>query len=290
VFGGLEHAWEHEDRDSPEAANGDSATEYHRLRGWAGAETDLGVAKAKVAVSVRAYDFNDVSAGDGVIVMGFGDRTMLGAGLRLSRKLNYDRNVFAQGAWDARRYERAGTVDRDSDGFAAAVGALTGEVLAGALVQNYADAALSDVATFDLGAALTWMPHPLTRAQFALHRSIEETTAAKGGVPASSYTATTISAHASQRVAPQVTLGVDAGWQMASFDGINRTDDLTFFGVDVRCYLSPKVWFGAEMRHVERSSSVGAADYAANVAMIRLGVRTDDEYGADAPLATAGAS
>jgi hypothetical protein len=38
AFGGIEHAREHDDRDSPDDAQGISSTEYRRLGGWAGFE------------------------------------------------------------------------------------------------------------------------------------------------------------------------------------------------------------------------------------------------------------
>lgn len=284
AFAGIEHAWDHEDRDSPDDVQGVSPTEYRRLGGWAGFEAVVGANTARVGINVNQFDFDDVDGTSGTIDNDYRDRVMTESGARVTHALSDDRRVFVQGAYDRREYDAPGAFDRDSDGVGFAVGldgdygALTGEVLVGFLMQDYADPALDDVTTFDVGAALTWTPAPLTRLRLSLDRTIEETTVFQNGVPASSYTATAFRARAAHRVSPQVSIGADIAWQMDEYNGIDRTDHIGAFGVDARYYMTPHVWLGAGLRHIERNSNVGGADYAANVAMIRIGAQSAAEY------------
>jgi hypothetical protein len=167
-----EHAWDHEDRDSPDDVNGLIPTDYRRLGGWAGFDAEYGTNSARVGINFNQFDFDDVEG-------------------------------------------TSGNLGRDSEGFAFAIGldgtygALSGEVLVGFLMQDYADPGLEDVATFDIGAALKWTPAPLTRMRLSVDRSIEESTLSMGGVPASSYTATSLRVRAAHRVAKQVSIGAD---------------------------------------------------------------------------------
>jgi hypothetical protein len=144
--------------------------------------------------------------------------------------------IFVQDAYDRRDYKNPGSLNRESDGGAFAIGvdgacgSLAGEMLVGFFVHDYSDPALNDVATFDVCAALIWMPEPLTRVRLSLDRDIAESTVYQNGVAASSHTATLFRARALRRVAPQVSIGADMAWEIDSDNGVDRTDPIGSFG------------------------------------------------------------
>lgn len=83
----------------------------------------------------------------------------------------------------------------------------------------------------------------------------------------------------------RLTLGLSAGYSVDDFVGIDRTDGVLSFGVDARYQITPHVWFGPSLRHVERRSDVAGEDFAANIAMIRLGADLEPAWtGADPAL------
>lgn len=295
LFGGAEHAWAHEQRDSPDDANGIEPTLFRRAGAHAGFEYAPGTLSTRFGVNFNDFDFDSTKTSLGSLDNDDRDRLMSEAGGRITRTLEDGTGLFVQGAYDRRDYRSNDAVRRDSDGFNAAIGVsgtisqVTGEILAGVISQDYDDPGLEDVTTFDVGAALTWRPAPLTRVRFSLDRSLEETTVSEtdGGVTtfASGYVSTSGGARVSHRVAPQVTLGASIGYDVNRYSGIDRTDYLGSIGVDARYYFLPHLYLGAGFRHVERNSNVAGADYDSNAVTLRLGAQMQPEYSEGAPLA-----
>lgn len=294
VFGGLEHAWAHEGRDDPDDAAGLEPTLYRRFGGWAGAEFSPDPWSFRAGALFNAYDYDDVPAATGTIDNDYRDRVQAELGLRALRDIGEGRAVFVEGVLETRRYDRETPLDRDATGWSAAVG-LKGDLLSGALgdlkgeasvgimTLSRSDPSMEDEAALDLGLAAIWRPAPATLFRVALDRSIEETTVTSDGVAASGYVSTDLDFRLSRAVSPRLSLGMSAGWADHDYIGVARDDHVLRFGVDARWRLTPHVWIGPELRHVERNSSEAGEDFSADIIAIRIGADLAPAWAMDAP-------
>ena len=150
-----------------------------------------------------------------------------------------------QGAYDRREY--ADAIDdygfmRDSDGYSAAFGVsrpLSGgwryEAFAGVMRQDYADPALKDVSTYDVGGLLDWTSRSGTGVNLRLDRSIEETT-----LPgASAYILSRASVNLQQDIAPRIAAGLGFGGANYEYVGVNRNEFVTTADLWGRYWFTP---------------------------------------------------
>jgi hypothetical protein len=149
LFGGLDYAWEHEERSSADDVDGTEPVEYREASAFAGISAGLGPVTTRLGVNFRDFDFDDTPAGLGTSVNNDDrDRPQTELGTRLGYKLGEGQQVFLQGVYDMRDYDASrddSGFDRDSSGFNAAAGyrgqfgPFQGEALIGILHQNYDD-------------------------------------------------------------------------------------------------------------------------------------------------------
>lgn len=297
LVGGAEWRWEHENRSSPEAVSGLEPTQYQRGFGYLGLIGSSNDFNARLAGTLARYDFDDVPTLSGVIDNDDRDRLMGEIGARAGIELESGPEVFVQGAYDFREYDEA--IDnwgyrRESDGFSIAAGVrgklgggFTGEVFAGWLQQNYDDARLPDVDTFDVGAAIDWTGDGGLGGTLRIDRSVEETT-----LPgASGYVVTSGRISLRTSVHPRLTAGVGLGGYHYDYVGHPRTEFVAAGDIWARYWLNRHLYLDAEYRHAERSSNAAGFDYDQNRFLLTLGARVRPGYAADAmPITLGGAA
>ena len=295
LFGGLDHAWEHEERDSPDDAGGKEPVEYREASGFAGISTDFGAATARLGVNFRRFDFDDtpVSGGD-PINNDDRDRLQSEFGARVGYKLGKGREAFAQGVYDLRDYEDGRDdfgFDRDSKGFNAAVGyrgefgPFRAEALIGFLHQNYDDPAFGSLTAPDFGAELSWRPEPATRLSLNVDRRLEETTL----VGSSGYLSDSAILRADRWFARDLRGDAYVGYSRSDYREIQRTDHIAEAGLGLRYYLTPNVFLRSGYGFQQRNSDVPGADYDSHSVYLQLGGSLEPAYRETTGLAAVGA-
>ena len=187
LFGGISYSREHEERGSPEDQNGIEPTIFYSQAAHLGTEIKINKLTFRFGGTYEALDFDDVDTPTGLNINNDDrDRELLGAGVRVGYGWSEDVQIFAQYIYDDRQYDNKRDDNgyrRDSDGYELAAGlkyvmkpALSAELYAGALRQEYADDRFSTVSKPDFGAQVSWMPSPAAKISGVIERSIEETT------------------------------------------------------------------------------------------------------------------
>ncbi|WP_299360832.1 outer membrane beta-barrel protein [uncultured Paracoccus sp.] len=304
VFGGLDRAWEHETRSSPDDANGIAPTDYVQDSGFAGISLGFGRAGVRIGANVKDYDFSDGRAGDGRVINNDDrDRTMTELGARLGYELSPDRTLFIQGVYDERDHDADVDDyghDRDSAGVqlgfgvAGRAGDVTGEAMIGVLSQDYDDPAFDTTTALDFGLDLTWRPSSRTRLTASVERRLGETTLydSDASASASGYLSTSAGVRASHWVAGDVTVN---GWLWFSendYQNVARTDYVTEAGFGLRYHMTPRVYLGGSYAYEQRASDAAGADYDEHSFLLSVGTQLkplDDGTGPRARVENGGA-
>ena len=289
LLGGGEFQWEHEGRSSPDAENGIEPTRYERLYMFGGAIARSGKVSIRPALQFNRYDFHDVEADGGFIENDDRDRSQIEAGARLAYAVADGTDLFLQGAFDRRDYDRE--VDdfgyrRDSRGGSIVAGIrrifspqLSGEAFIGYLGQNYEDPRLEDVSTIDAGALVTWTGLRGLAATFRVDRSAEETT-----LPAaSSYLLTSGSLTLSATPHSRLQTGLTVAGSKYDYRGDPRSEFVTSGNLWLRLWLNRHIYAGLDYSLSQRASNAAGFDYDENRLMIRLGAELRPRYSAAAP-------
>lgn len=289
LFGGGRISRLHEDRSSPEDVLGPEPTEYDDGEAFLGLQFGAGRTTTRLGATYERLDFHDDAAPFTPANHDDRDRDLWSVGARASYALSQDRRIFVQGASDNRRYDEFlddNGQHRDSDGYNAAVGlefrsglALSGEILAGYMDQEYDDPALKDVQTWDLGAQVRWRASPSTVVIGSLDRTLEETTL----LDASSYLYTSLGGRVSHRARRDVVLGADLAVSRRDYQGLNRYDDIIETGLGASWFFHPNVFLGLDYRFTDQNSNRAENDYDENRVFLRLGARTEPAFDQTAP-------
>lgn len=293
LFGGLDYAWEHEERSSPDDVNGAEPVEFQEASGFAGIATGFGPWNARIGVNARDLEFDDTPAGPGGTINNDDrDRLQSEVGGRVGYALDNAQQVFLQGVYDRRDYDSPTDdfgFDRDSEGFNAAIGysgrlgPFTGEILAGVLHQDYEDPSFDSVTAPDFGAELAWRPDALTRLSLTLDRRLEETTLAG----ASGYLSSSAVLRATRWIARDLRLSGYVAYSENDYQDAGRTDYIGEAGLGLRYYLTPNVYLGGGYEFAQRTSDAPGADYDTHTAYLRAGASLEPAYRGPEGLASA---
>ena len=284
VFGGVDHAWDHEDRTSPDDANGLRPTELRKATGYLGIGGRQNGRSFRFGLNVRNVDFDDAAAAGGLIVNNDDrDRRDIEIGGRIGLNKTESGEFFLQGIYETREYSAA-TDDlgfqRSSKGFSATIGytgrigALTGEAQVGVLSRNYDDPRFSTVVTPTFGADLSWHTGPRTRVTGKIERKLNETT-----VPgASGYTSTTAGVRIFHDVAQDLSLNSYFFLTQNDYRGINRTDYLGEAGLGLQYHLNPRVYLDASYYFRQRLSTTAGFEFDEHRFFFGLGTDLKPRY------------
>jgi len=283
-FGGARYSRLHEERNSPEDVLGVVPTEFDDMEGFLGMRLRLGNVTARLGGTYERLDYIDDRPTFDVANHDDRDRDLLSLGARLGYRPSPALELFVQGASDSRQYDEPFDdflLDRDSDGYNAAVGLqfrsgprLAGEVLAGYMHQDYDDPSLTDVSALDVGALVQWRASGATTVRGALDRTLEETTL----LGASSYMRTALSAQVAHQLRPDLNLSADAIFARREFEGVNRADDITEIGTGAAWFFQPRLFVGLDYRMIDQNSNLSTNDYTENRILLSLGARLNPAY------------
>lgn len=284
LFAGIDHAWEHEPRSSPDDVGGEKPTEYQETSGFVGFTAEFERFTARTGINVRNLKFDDTPvAGAPPIDNDDRDRLEAELGARVTYNLEGDRQVFVQGVYDVRDYDTAtdkSGFERDSAGFNAAIGyavesgPLQAEVLIGALHQNYDDPGFDSVTAPDFGAEVTWQPEANSRVSVNVDRRLKETTLA--GSPG--YISDAFTLRGTQWIARNLVADGYLGYSRNGYQEINRTDHISGAGFGVRYYLIPNLYVRVGYGFEQRSSSEPGEDYDSHNVSLQLGADLNPAY------------
>lgn len=302
AFGGLDYAWDHESRNSPDDVNGLKPTELRDASGFFGIGGKVNDRSFRLGVNVRHLDYDDVRQFDGTTFSTIDnddrDRTETEIGGRMGVAATQNGEFFVQGIYDKREYDdrvdNAGLgFQRSSDGFQAAVGysgqvgSLKGEALLGLMSQDYDDPRFGTTTTVDFGADLTLPISAKTDLTGILERSIEETTLSG----ASGYVSSSAGLRLRHRVAPNMSVAGYFFLTQNDYQEVSRTDVLTETGLSLRYYLNPRIYMDTDYDFLQRQSDVAGVEYDEHRLTLSFGAALDPRYQKDTPnLAKAGAS
>ncbi|UCH73406.1 MAG: outer membrane beta-barrel protein [Rhodospirillales bacterium] len=293
IFGGARFSHLHEDRGSPDDAQGLYPTVFDSSEAFLGFQLRGSTISARFGGTFERLDYEDVQSTIGTVNNDDRDRDLWSLGARFAYRTSQTLEFFVQGASNTRRYDQTpddNLQDRDSEGYSAALGVrfrggatVDGEIHAGYMGQDYSDPALKDVSTPDFGGIVRWRSSSTTVVSGSLDRTIEETTL----LDASSYVWTSVGANISNRLQRNLTTSLDARLGRRDFQGINRADDITDLGMGVAYYFQPRLFIGLDYRLINQDSNLSSFDYTENRIFLRLGAKAIQSSQPDAAAALA---
>ncbi len=267
----------HEERDSPDDADGFEPTPFDRLTALVGFARRSGRFAVRVSADLRDEDYDDVVGAAGIINNDDRDRRRRSYGVELSREFGRQTEVYGRAGFDVRDYDQAvddNGRERSSDGIGIALGvraALTGasflDVFAGRIERDYDDPALPDIDSPWFGGRLVWNPTGLTTVTADVRRTVEETTFGAS----SGYQATRFGITADHELRRNLLLHGGIYWQNNDYEGLARDDDLSGISVGARYMMNRFFSIQLEYRQRERDSSAADTnDYGTDIVMLTL--------------------
>ena len=182
-FGGASYGRFHEDRASPDDANGFEPTLYQELKLYGSAWKRVGPHRFRGGATWERTTFDDTLTSTGTINNADRNRNHVTEGVADFYQLNDTFTPFVELGLDQRQYDAStddAGFDRDSHGYRTKVGTefkvpgnVDGRVYVGYMHQNYEDAALPSISKPDFGGNFRWrfIPfHPPVGMGVALDR------------------------------------------------------------------------------------------------------------------------
>ena len=128
--------------------------------------------------------------------------------------------------------------------------ALSAELYAGALHQEYADDRFSTVSKPDFGAQVTWLPSPVAKISGVIERSIEETTI----IGSSGYLETRYALDVGYNLSRNTSFHSHLQFSEDDYQEISREDKNIEAGFGLQYDLSKNLFLGADYSFSHRNS------------------------------------
>lgn len=286
LFGRASYAHLHEDRGSPNAANGAEPTEYSLVGGQAGFIYKPNRLSAALIANLSSYDYDDVATSTGVAINNDDrDRDEFSQILRVGYEFLPGYEGFVRGTLKQVNYDQTrddGGLARSNDGYEAVggvkidFGRITDvEVFAGYISTEYDDARLPTIDGPTFGGAVNWNPIRPLRLRGYAQRSIEETTQ----VSFAGYTATTVGLSANYEMFPRLQLNALATYsnneyeRNSTFVGTERQEDVIDVTLGAKYFFSRNYYVNPSYRFTTRDTNVANSDYDRNLVFVKLGVQ-----------------
>lgn len=272
---------QHEDRASPDAANGEEPTPYNGIEGRLGGKTVEGRWVFSVNGLHRTLDYEDVDTASGTTISNDGrDRSVHELTGRTAYEMFPGYFAVAQLTANRRDYHEtvnAGGVDRDSSGYAGEVGVgvdlsrlIRGDFLVGYFQQDYEDSTLDDPSGLSLQSVFNWTPSRLTLVVASLKREVVETTNATASSIVRNGTSFLVR-HELQR---NVILSAFGSVNFDEYEGVDGNSWTYEARGSVTYVFNPNVYTAAELSYRQRDADAAVANsYEQAVASVRLGFR-----------------
>lgn len=183
---------------------------------------------------------------------------------RLSYAISPDLAVYTQGTihddtYDSQQVIGGALRSRDSSGYTVAAGVdfelaalIRGDIAVGYLSEDKDDDYFKDVDGLSVDGRLELFPTRLTTVTLNGGRRVVDT----GVYDSPSAISTSIGARVDHELRRNIILSAEAGFSNDDYQEIDRSDDMTSFGVSARYKMNKKVHFEAFARHLNRDSSL----------------------------------
>lgn len=247
-------------------------------------------------------DYDDGTANNGVSIVpqDFRDHSVTNLNSRVSYAINPDLAVYGQGSYRSSDYDNPQYVDsvtgqilnpnaaplpatavervRDSDTYTLSGGVnfelqslIRGDVSVGYMTEDKKDSNLQDVDTLSANGRVLWFPSRLTTVTFDVAREVRDL----GLVDSSSAIQTRFSVNADHELRRNVIVSLYGRIADNDYEDIDRSEEITEFGIRGRYKLNKRIHFDAFARRIDREVSgaqvVGNPGFDANI--IGIGVR-----------------
>jgi uncharacterized protein (PEP-CTERM system associated) len=177
VTAGLNHTFGHEERGSPDDANGTEPADTQITNARLGLAHTFNRLKVSPYGLWSKYDYDDVKTSNGATINNDDrDNDVLKGGLRFDYDIHPSFDIFVEGIYNTVNYDAArddNGFNRDSKGWEGRVGTvlgltnlITGEAFIGYLNQEMDDARFSDISGPSFGAGIKWEVTRLTTIGF----------------------------------------------------------------------------------------------------------------------------
>jgi len=237
------------------------------------------------AIEASEEDFQDgVQAGTGNIIdQDYRDNSVVSARSRLSYALSPNLAVYTQGTMRERSFDQEQLLggafrSRDSSGYTAVVGVdfeltslVRGDVNVGYLSENKDDSYFKDVGGLSVDGRMQWFPTRLTTVGFNAGRRVVDI----GLFESPSSLQTTFGAEVNHELRRNIILTAAASYANYDYQEIDRTDDVTEFGLKAAYKLNRRVHLETFARHINRDAS-GAqvfGDPSFGVNLVGVGIK-----------------
>ncbi len=287
IFGGASFGRDHEERQSPDDVNGTEPTLYYDSQAYLGTANRFDDVTLRAGATFERLDFDDVDAVGGSINNDDRDRDLYTAGARLGYIVAPGYEVFGQGLFDLRDYDKAqddNGFERDSEGFSAAAGlhyrpdrSLDIEGALGLLQQSYDDPSFDTTTAFDFALRGIWRPQATTRLSAFVDRSLQETTLSGS----SGYISTGYGLSLVQQVRPDISFETSMDYYESDYKGLKRQDSTFDLGLGARYYFLPNFFLATNYSFLLRDSTVASEDYDEHQVFFSLGAELSPAYSED---------
>lgn len=276
--GGLGFSKEHEERGSPDDADGRDPTIYHIFGGQFGLSHRFNRLWTDVIQEARYLNYNDTPAqGGGDINNDDRDRMEYTTRMRLGYDFHPDASAFFQTSFNREHYDQKRDdqgFKRDSYAYALDVGTsfdltgvIFGEVFAGIQQEFYDDSAFgSSSVRPSFGAGLDWNVTRLTTVTFDSSSTFEETTV----TDASSVWAWDNTIGVNHELRRNILLDSSFGYRREDYLNTSRVDDVFDFTFGATYMMNRFIHLSADYNFKDRSSTEGGEDYTENIIGINV--------------------
>lgn len=270
----LRHTHMHEDRNSPNDANGNEPTELDINTARLGFVRELARLKLYTYAQHQDMEFDQTIRGNVLVTNDDRNRYQQDFQVKLAYEFQPNYDIFTRYTYNIREYDATGAINRDSTGHEIAAGTavdisgkVKGEVYAGYLTQDYDR--YTDVDEVNFGGELLWNVTGLTSLNALIKREVRETTITN----ASSFVRTRYRVSADHAVLDN--LLVDASLQYIEDDFITtgatgRDDEYYGAGVGMKYMINRNLSVNTGYDYIERQSTVASENYDNNLVSISL--------------------
>ena len=267
----------HEDRGSPDEANGIRPTNYTLSTASLNLSHAIGRLSATVGGTLHDFKYEDTPTTGTTVNNSDRARAQYIEMLKLAYELSPGYEVVLKTSLNQRNYNEAvddNGEERNSTGQEILGGVdlnfgdpFKAELLAGYATQDYLDANLGDVSDISYGMRLTWMPTRLTTVRSNMVRSVEETTS-QGS---SSIFTSMFSLGVRHALMRSLSVGFDIGRGNLEYQGTTRIDTNTTVATGIIYKTNRYLHVVADYNIKMRSSNITGMDYSRSQATISLG-------------------
>lgn len=270
----------HEDRASPDEAQGKSPTPHKSLELKGDGTARTGRFISTLQGVAQRDTFEDVQTSTGTNVANhLRDRWQYEEIARGAYEVQTGYFAVLEGAVNQRRYDEdvsLGGINRDSDGWRVNAGlgldisqVIRGDFLVGYFEQDYKDASLKNVQGYSIRSSFNWTPTRTLLVVPSLRRSVEESTAS--GV--SSLVRTSAAVLVRKEVQRNFIVTTGLGYTEDDYQGSDQRTNLYEWQLRPTYLFTPELSLSGEVSVKHKLSTDDQAGYNQNIYMLRLGLR-----------------